>query len=159
MKSSSKIIITLTLVVAFLAVIVGADDQTLSSQQEIKWRAISAGANTSSDSNISLSSTVGQAMFASGNSEAHILHSGFRQTFDPYYVCGDANSDAVVNVSDAVWIINYVFVGGGPPEPFKAGDSNCDETVNVSDAVWIINYVFMSGHAPCDTNADGIPDC
>jgi hypothetical protein len=30
------------------------------------------------------------------------------------FVCGDANGDASVNVSDAVYIINYVFVGGDP---------------------------------------------
>jgi hypothetical protein len=33
---------------------------------------------------------------------------------------GETNCDDVVNVSDAVWIINYVFVGG--PEPGDCGD-------------------------------------
>ncbi len=75
------------------------------------------------------------------------------------YICGDANGDDVVNVSDAVHIINYVFVGGDPPEPLIAGDCNCDLTVNVSDAVWIINYVFVGGNSPCDTDGNGIPDC
>jgi hypothetical protein len=77
----------------------------------------------------------------------------------PSYICGDANGDGIVNVSDAVWIINYVFVGGDPPDPLISGDANCDETVNVSDAVWIINYVFVGGNEPCDTTGDGIPDC
>jgi hypothetical protein len=75
------------------------------------------------------------------------------------YVCADANSDGTVNVSDAVWIINYVFVGGDPPDPLASGDANCDDTVNVSDAVYIINYVFVGGSPPCDTNNDGVPDC
>lgn len=75
------------------------------------------------------------------------------------YICGDANGDAIVNVSDAVNIINYIFVGGDPPNPLEAGDCNCDQTVNVSDAVWVINYVFTGGNNPCDTNGDGIPDC
>ncbi|HER00345.1 MAG TPA: hypothetical protein ENO22_13475 [candidate division Zixibacteria bacterium] len=69
---------------------------------------------------------------------------------DEGYVCGDANNDALVNVSDAVWIINYVFVGGSAPVPWNAGEVNCDGNVNVSDAVWIINYVFVEGAAPCD---------
>ncbi len=159
MKSSSKIIIIVLLVLSFLVAVLGADNRTLSSQQEIKWRTISAGGNTSFDSDISLSGTVGQAVFGSGNSEAHVIHSGFRQTFSPYYICGDANSDVTVNVSDAVWIINYVFIGGEPPEPYKSGNPNCDESVNISDAVWIINYVFMGGKEPCDTDGDGIPDC
>jgi Dockerin type I domain len=77
----------------------------------------------------------------------------------PEYVCGDTNADGTVNVSDAVWIINYVFVGGDPPYILEIGDVNCDAAVNVSDAVWIINYVFMNGNDPCDTNGDEVPDC
>ncbi len=66
-------------------------------------------------------------------------------------LCGDANHDATVNVSDAVYIINYVFVGGAPPQPVQAcGDANTDSGVNVSDAVYVINYVFIGGSAPGD---------
>jgi uncharacterized protein (TIGR02145 family) len=75
------------------------------------------------------------------------------------FLCGDSNNDEIVNVSDAVWIINYVFVGGDPPDPIESGDCNCDATCNVSDAVWIINYVFVGGNEPCDTDGDSIPDC
>jgi len=66
-------------------------------------------------------------------------------------LAGDANFDGSVDVSDAVWIINYVFVGGDPPQPvMEAGEANCDSSVDVSDAVWIINYVFVGGPAPGD---------
>ncbi|NIS16248.1 MAG: DUF362 domain-containing protein, partial [candidate division Zixibacteria bacterium] len=75
------------------------------------------------------------------------------------YICGDANSDGTANVSDAVHIINYVFIGGDAPDPMEAGNVNCDGAVNVSDAVWIINYVFVGGNVPCDINGDEIPDC
>jgi hypothetical protein len=78
---------------------------------------------------------------------------------DPVYTCGDANNDGDVNLSDAVTIINYVFIGGPPPEPFITGEVNCDGTVNVSDAVWILNYVFVGGSGPCDSDGDGNPDC
>jgi hypothetical protein len=73
--------------------------------------------------------------------------------------CGDANSDGLVNVSDAVYIANYVFVGGNPPFPLETGNLNCDGAVNISDAVWIINYIFMEGNDPCEVDGDGIPDC
>jgi hypothetical protein len=75
------------------------------------------------------------------------------------YSCGDCNNDNDVNVSDAVYIINYVFVGGDPPYPLYTGDVNCDAVVNISDAVWIINYIFVGGKAPCDTDGNGLPDC
>lgn len=80
-------------------------------------------------------------------------------TTEEGYMCGDANSDEAVNVSDAVYVINYVFVNGEPPEPLESAEVNCDGDVNVSDAVWIINHVFASGFEPCDTDGDGIPDC
>ena len=68
---------------------------------------------------------------------------------DPPYICGDVNSDSVIDVSDAVYIINYAFSGGPEPEPIESGDVNCDDIVDVSDAVYVVNYAFSSGPAPC----------
>ena len=65
--------------------------------------------------------------------------------------CGDANFDGKVNVSDAVYLINYVFSGGMEPKPVLAcGDANQDCKVNVSDAVRVINFVFSGGLPPDD---------
>ncbi|HEQ99886.1 MAG TPA: hypothetical protein ENO22_11165 [candidate division Zixibacteria bacterium] len=61
---------------------------------------------------------------------------------------GDANGDFAVNISDAVWIINYVFVSGEPPPDMHVADVNGDCAVNVSDAVTIINYIFLDGSGP-----------
>ena len=36
-------------------------------------------------------------------------------------MCGDANKDTRVNVSDAVYLINYVFSGGNPPSTCSPG--------------------------------------
>jgi hypothetical protein len=64
---------------------------------------------------------------------------------------GDANNDTRVNVSDAVYIINYAYGGGLPPVPvMEVGDANCDDSVNVSDAIYIINYSFGGGPLPGD---------
>lgn len=70
----------------------------------------------------------------------------------PGLFCGDANRDQEVNVSDAVYIINYIFVGGPPPDPMDNANVNCDFAVNVSDAVWLINFVFVGGPPPCHCN-------
>ncbi len=61
---------------------------------------------------------------------------------------GDANSDGLVNVGDAVFLISYVFKGGPAPDPYENGDANCDATVNVGDAVYLVNYIFRSGPPP-----------
>lgn len=55
---------------------------------------------------------------------------------------GDANGDGTTNVSDAVRIINYIFVGGSAPVNFSAADVVNDCAINISDAVRIIRYVF-----------------
>jgi Viral BACON domain len=63
---------------------------------------------------------------------------------------GDANCSGDLNVSDAVHIINYIFVSGEPPIPrIWAGDANCDHICNVEDAVSLINYIFVGGAPPC----------
>ena len=66
------------------------------------------------------------------------------------YVCGDANADEEVNVADAVFIINYAFRDGLPPNPLEAGDANCDGATNIADAVYVISYVFRGGPPPCN---------
>ena len=70
----------------------------------------------------------------------------------PTFRSGDANGDGMVDVGDAVHLINYIFRGGAAPEPLDAGDANCDGEVNVGDAVFLINYIFNGGNAPCYNN-------
>jgi len=64
-------------------------------------------------------------------------------------MCGDANSDRIINVSDAVFIVNYIFKGGAAPTRLEAGDANCNGLLNIGDAVYIVNYIFKGGPAPC----------
>ncbi len=62
---------------------------------------------------------------------------------------GDANADCDVNIGDAVYLINYIFNGGDPPNPYEAGDVNCDGFVNIGDPVYLVNYIFRAGTPPC----------
>ncbi|MFH2056205.1 MAG: dockerin type I repeat-containing protein [bacterium] len=63
---------------------------------------------------------------------------------------GDADGDGIVNISDGVYIIQYIFASGEPPQPvLAAGDADCDGAVNITDVVYLINYIFASGPAPC----------
>jgi hypothetical protein len=64
-------------------------------------------------------------------------------------VCGDADGNGIVNISDAVYLISYIFSGGPPPDPLAAGDADCNGIVNISDAVYLISYIFGGGPAPC----------
>ncbi|TFH65193.1 MAG: hypothetical protein E4G91_03370 [Candidatus Zixiibacteriota bacterium] len=66
-----------------------------------------------------------------------------------YVICGDANGDDAVDISDAVYLIAYIFSGGSAPNPLLAGDANCDSAVDISDVVYLIAYIFSGGQAPC----------
>ncbi len=74
------------------------------------------------------------------------------QTFSfyvPSCMPGDANADAKANVTDVIYLINYLFKGGPPPQPIlTCGDIQCDGKVNVSDVIFMINYLFKGGPAP-----------
>jgi PKD repeat protein len=65
------------------------------------------------------------------------------------YLCGDANDDGMVDISDVVYLIAYIFSGGAPPSPLLAGDANCDHAVDISDVVYLIAYIFSGGAKPC----------
>jgi hypothetical protein len=65
------------------------------------------------------------------------------------FVCGDADNNGMVNVSDAVYLVAYVFGGGAAPVPLRLGDVDCSGFVNVSDAVYLIVYIFGGGQGPC----------
>ena len=68
---------------------------------------------------------------------------------NPTFVCGDGDGNSIVTISDAVYLINYIFAGGPAPDPLFAGDVDCNAIVTISDVVYIINYIFAAGPAPC----------
>ncbi len=67
----------------------------------------------------------------------------------PQFVCGDAEGSASISISDAVYLINYIFAGGPAPVPVIRGDADCSGLVTISDAVYLINYIFAGGPVPC----------
>jgi len=66
-----------------------------------------------------------------------------------HYVKGDADSSGSINISDAVYLIRFIFSGGPRPVPFAAGDVNCDQSVDISDVVYLLVWIFGGGPAPC----------
>ncbi len=70
-------------------------------------------------------------------------------SWTPDYVCGDVNTDEQVNLIDAVFLINYIFVGGPAPQMLSLADVNCSGSINIADVVLLINYIFRAGPVPC----------
>jgi hypothetical protein len=72
-----------------------------------------------------------------------------QKTVDVSYACGDANQDAVIDVGDLVYLINYLYRGGPTPNPPELGDVNLDSLVDIGDIVFLVNYLYKSGAVPC----------
>ncbi len=64
-------------------------------------------------------------------------------------ICGDANGDGSINISDISYLCQYVFKGGPAPRPKEAGDVNCDGKVDAGDIFYLGQYLFNGGPAPC----------
>jgi hypothetical protein len=66
--------------------------------------------------------------------------------------CGDADGSGTVDISDAVYLIAYIFSGGPAPGdcgyPQGLGDANGDGEIDISDAVYLISYIFSGGPPP-----------
>ncbi len=62
--------------------------------------------------------------------------------------CGDADNNGIITISDAVFLINYIFAGGPAPAQLCLGDADGNAIITISDAVFLINYIFAGGPAP-----------
>ena len=65
------------------------------------------------------------------------------------YLCGDADGNGVVGITDAVFLSSYIFAGGPEPDPLLAADVDCNLMVNISDVVYLISFVFGGWPQPC----------
>lgn len=61
---------------------------------------------------------------------------------------GDTNGDGLIDIADAIYLLNYLYKGGSAPDPLERGDTNQDGAVDLADAVYLINYLFRSGPPP-----------
>lgn len=62
-----------------------------------------------------------------------------------WFVRGRVNGDEVVNISDAITLLDHLFSGADGPDPLEAGDLNDDEAVDISDPIYLLEVLFRGG--------------
>lgn len=75
---------------------------------------------------------------------------------------GDANSDGAIDLSDAISILSFLFLGGGAPTCFDANDADDNSKVEITDAILVLSRLFL-GTGPLappypNCGADPTPD-
>jgi hypothetical protein len=67
------------------------------------------------------------------------------------YLAGDTYPDQSIDITDVVWLIDYVYGSAPAPCPNWAGDWNSDRKVNLIDISQMVNFLFKGGHSQvCD---------
>ena len=88
------------------------------------------------------------------------------------FLRGDADSDLSVELTDAILVLNYLFLAGRAPGCMDSADMDDNSAIDLSDAIYVLNYLFLGGRLPpapfpgCgeDSSADELdcesyPDC
>ncbi|MGQ9592406.1 MAG: hypothetical protein ACUVYA_19170 [Planctomycetota bacterium] len=61
---------------------------------------------------------------------------------------GDADVDGALNLTDGVFVLNYLFLGGPAPPCMDAADANDDGQINIADGIYVLNFLFIGGPEP-----------
>jgi len=83
------------------------------------------------------------------------------------FVRGDADGDVDVDISDPIWTLDHLFLGGQVPRCPDAADANDDGRIDLSDPIATLAWLFLGGHplaapygsAGKDPTPDGLPGC
>lgn len=133
--------------------------------EQIDWWVIGGGGGSASSASFQLSGTVGQPAVGVAGSSSYTVNHGFWQDFSSgtsgccVGSTGNVNGDAgeAVDLSDLIYLVNYLFLGGPAPpcvgEANTNGDVGC--SVDLSDLIYLVNYLFLGGTAP----AACLPGC
>ncbi len=86
-----------------------------------------------------------QPLFSNGLVE---YNPDLQVTVSMSYICGDVNSDYLVNVLDIIFLIDYKFKDGPAPDPLISADVNHDGLINVLDIIYLIDFKYGDGPEP-----------
>ncbi len=111
----------------------------------IYWRAFTT---IFGDADLSTAETLaGDALIVTATHPDHIPYQGkvlvVGESND--YHRGDTNGDSTVDISDAVALLGFLFLGGVTPPCLDAADANDDGQVDISDGIKILDYLFLGG--------------
>ena len=60
------------------------------------------------------------------------------------FLRGDTNSDGTVDISDGIFGLAFLFLGGQTPVCERALDANDDSEPDISDMIYVLSYLFLA---------------
>jgi hypothetical protein len=74
------------------------------------------------------------------------------------FIRGDSNRDGVVDISDALYVLFYLYTGGLTPTCPDAMDVDDNDGIEITDALYILSYIFRDGPPPKAPFPNPAPD-
>jgi hypothetical protein len=76
---------------------------------------------------------------------------------EPFFHRGDPDSTGSIDLTDAVYLFDFLFHGGPVPSCLEAADAQNDGALDLSDGVYIFLYLFVGGSAPAAPGPTTVP--
>jgi hypothetical protein len=73
---------------------------------------------------------------------------GFAGDGQIQFVRGDVSADFRIEISDAIRLFGFLFLGTAAPPCLDAADSNDSGALDLSDGIYILAFLFLGGAAP-----------
>lgn len=64
------------------------------------------------------------------------------------FVRGDVTAEGQYDLTDPIYLLTYLFLGGPPPPCKDAADVDDSSVLELTDAVYMLNHLFLGGPAP-----------
>jgi len=64
------------------------------------------------------------------------------------FIRGDTNDDKTVDLSDAVFVLTHLFLGGLAPPCDDAADADDNGTIEITDAIYLLGHLFLGRIKP-----------
>ncbi len=125
-----------------------------------EFRERDSSVNPHSSGTISIQSSQGgtwEGISGVGPAASSILKSIKRPTSSPAarFLRGDCNHDGGVDISDAVCMVNWLFLGEAGSGCVAATNVDGVGAVNITDPIYLLTHLFLGGPPPVDP----FPDC
>ena len=86
---------------------------------------------------------IGQSSFCEFTCPADIIDPA-----EPRFRRGDPDNNGAIQLTDGIFILNFLFLGGADPICFDAADADNNGSVQLTDGIFILNFLFLGGEAP-----------
>lgn len=127
----------------------GAETHTLEGTDawvQLEWSIVEAGFRTymQGAADFRIAVTTGDPVCI----DEVVLQYGEDAPTDPVFHRGDADGSGEINVTDAIFKLGFLFLGGPEPQCLDAADANDDGQLNITGGIYILNWLFLGGPVP-----------